>query len=150
MSSYQYSKSHCGDKTVVRSSYLHNGISYTGKMTSLYWIRALGPVSLTFRQLSKEFSRNLYIVEIVILMCILSWNFVRAPKRHALCTRTKFQLEILTVNVIYGIVYFREIILESSCNVSETTPGFNVLTISILQPFSCRNRNTLRGLWSVA
>ena len=27
----QYRKSHCGDKTVVRSSYLHNGISYTGK-----------------------------------------------------------------------------------------------------------------------
>ena len=25
----------------VRPSYLHNGISYTGKMTSLYWIRAL-------------------------------------------------------------------------------------------------------------
>ena len=41
MSSYQYRKSHCGDKTVVRSSYLHNGISYTGKMTSLYWIGAL-------------------------------------------------------------------------------------------------------------
>ena len=41
ISSYQYRKSHCGDKTVVRSSYLHNGISYTGKMTSLYWIRAL-------------------------------------------------------------------------------------------------------------
>ena len=40
MLSYEYSKSHCGDKTVVRSSYLHNGISYTGKMTSLYWIRA--------------------------------------------------------------------------------------------------------------
>ena len=42
MSSYRYRKSHCGDKTVVRSSYLHNGISYTGKMTSFYWIRALG------------------------------------------------------------------------------------------------------------
>ena len=41
MSSYQYRKSHCGDKTVVRSSYLHNGISYTGKMPSLYWIGAL-------------------------------------------------------------------------------------------------------------
>ena len=39
MLSYQYWKSHCGDKTVVRSSHLHNGISYTGKMTSLYWIR---------------------------------------------------------------------------------------------------------------
>ena len=40
MSSYQYRKSHCGDKTVVRSSYFHNGISYTGKMSSLYWIGA--------------------------------------------------------------------------------------------------------------
>ena len=40
MSSYQYRKSHCGDKTVVRSSDLHNGISYTGKMTSLYGIGA--------------------------------------------------------------------------------------------------------------
>ena len=41
MPSYQYRKSHCGDKTVVRSSYLHNGISYTGKTTSLHWIRSL-------------------------------------------------------------------------------------------------------------
>ena len=41
MSSYQYRKSHCGDKTVIRSSYLHNRISYTGKMSSLFRIRAL-------------------------------------------------------------------------------------------------------------
>ena len=41
MSSYQYRKSHCGDKTILRPSYLHNGISYTGKTTFLYWIRAL-------------------------------------------------------------------------------------------------------------
>ena len=41
MSSYQYRKSRCGDKRVLRSSYLHNGISYTGKMSSLYWIGAL-------------------------------------------------------------------------------------------------------------
>ena len=40
MSSYQYMISHCGDKTVIRSSYLHYGISYTGKMSSLYRIRA--------------------------------------------------------------------------------------------------------------
>ena len=43
MMSYRYRKSHCGDKTVVRSSYLHSGISYTGKMTSLYWVGALVP-----------------------------------------------------------------------------------------------------------
>ena len=38
MSYYQYRKSHCGDKTVVRLSYLHNGNLYTGKMIPLYWI----------------------------------------------------------------------------------------------------------------
>ena len=40
MISCQYRKSHCGDKTILRPSYLHNGISYTGNTTSLYWIRA--------------------------------------------------------------------------------------------------------------
>ena len=41
MMSYQNRKSHCGDKTILGPSYLHNGISYTGKTTSLCWIRAL-------------------------------------------------------------------------------------------------------------
>ena len=40
MLSYQNRKYHCGDKTVVRSSYLHIGISYTGETVSLYWIVA--------------------------------------------------------------------------------------------------------------
>ena len=44
--SYQYRKPHCGDKMVVRSSYLHNEISYTGKMSSLYWIWALAIYSM--------------------------------------------------------------------------------------------------------
>ena len=39
---YQYRKSHCGDKTILQLSYLHNGISYAGKTASLYWIRAPG------------------------------------------------------------------------------------------------------------
>ena len=47
MSSYQYRKYHFGDKTILRSSYLHNGISYTVKMTSLYWIRALAHPAFT-------------------------------------------------------------------------------------------------------
>ena len=45
LSSYQYRKSHCGDKTVVRSSYLHNGVLNTGKMSYLYWI---GPSDLLY------------------------------------------------------------------------------------------------------
>ena len=40
MTSYQYRKSHCGDKMILRPSYLQNGTSYTTTMTSLYWIRA--------------------------------------------------------------------------------------------------------------
>ena len=36
MTSYQFRKSHCGDKTILRPSYLHNGISFTGKMTYIY------------------------------------------------------------------------------------------------------------------
>ena len=47
MPSYQYRKFHCGDKTVVRSSYLHNGISYTGKVASLYWINAQAIITLS-------------------------------------------------------------------------------------------------------
>ena len=46
MSSYQYRKFHCGDKTVVRSSYLHNGIFYIGKMASLYWFSPLDKMAV--------------------------------------------------------------------------------------------------------
>ena len=42
MTCYQYRKSQCGDKTILWSSFLQTGISYTGTMTSLYWILALG------------------------------------------------------------------------------------------------------------
>ena len=52
-------------------------------------------VSLTFRELSKILSRNLSVAEIMLLIRI---------------SRANFQLEILTINVISGIVYFREII----------------------------------------
>ena len=42
---------------------------------------------------------------------------------HALGSRKMFQLEILTINVIPGIVYVREIIYERSRNVNEQPPG---------------------------
>ena len=43
----QNRKSHVGDKTVARSSYLNNGISYTGKMASLYLIWTQAPPDTT-------------------------------------------------------------------------------------------------------
>ena len=36
IASYQYRNSHCGDTMIWWLSYLHNGISYPGKVTSLY------------------------------------------------------------------------------------------------------------------
>ena len=45
MTSYQCRKSHCGDKTIWWTSHLHSGISYTVKMTSLYWDGALASVA---------------------------------------------------------------------------------------------------------
>ena len=54
MSSYEYRKSHCGDKTVVRSSYLHNGISYTCKMASLYWFGPWSPFQYSIRRIIKR------------------------------------------------------------------------------------------------
>ena len=41
MSSCQYRNFHCEVKTVVRLSFHHNNISFTGKMASLYWIISL-------------------------------------------------------------------------------------------------------------
>ena len=73
--SYQYRKSHCGDKTILRPSYLHNGISYTGKMASLYWIRALAPVPLSIFRTNSKFDENSerssfkYVRPIITIFC---------------------------------------------------------------------------------
>ena len=69
-----------------------------------------------------------YYLKICVLQKSYSlWEFqaetlyVRPKNRIALGTHSKFQLEILTINVISSIVYFGEIILESAQNVSQTT-----------------------------
>ena len=66
MSSCRYRKSHCGDKTVVRSSYLHNGISYTGKVSSLYWIGSQTGI-MQHRAQSHKKQRNLTTAKLHIL-----------------------------------------------------------------------------------
>ena len=66
----------------------------------------------------QKFSRNLCIVQIVHVMRISSWNFVRVPKALFWA-----HVQIFTINVISGVVYFRENILGSSRNISETAPS---------------------------
>ena len=54
MTPYQYRKSYCGDKTILRPSYLHNEISYTDKRISLYWIGAQNPDKIDRKRLRLE------------------------------------------------------------------------------------------------
>ena len=82
MSSYRYMKSHCGDKTVLRSSYLHNGISYTDKITSLYWIRALVVIHWSSHvDSNKVLLRNIHDNVIKLKHFPRYWSFVRGIHR---------------------------------------------------------------------
>ena len=68
--SYQYRKSHCGDKTILPPSYLHNGISYTGKMTSLYWIGA----QMMLYKLAHKISQNVTMLpESSMIWCLCDY-----------------------------------------------------------------------------
>ena len=63
------------------------------------------------------------IGEFILLMEISSWISTCVMQSHALGSCTKFQPEIPTINLISGVVYFHETILESSRSVSGTTPS---------------------------
>ena len=69
---------------------------------------------------------NIYAENLKLKLCTCTQG-------HALGTRTKFQLEILIRSTILVIYRFRENVLESSRNVSETPPK-NV-SLWRIQPF---------------
>ena len=98
MSSYQYRKCRCGDKTVVRSSYLHNVISYTGKMSSLYWIRALAsakPLSRTNAWISLIGPLGINLSEVLMEIHILSFK-----KMYLIMSSGKWRPFCLGLNVL--------------------------------------------------
>ena len=104
MLSYQYRKSHCGDKTVVRSSYLHNRISYTGKMTSLYWNAPL-------------VSNDVYLPKMMIGIYECITLFIPGIKSY--CNSPRLHLWIQPFN--HGS--FRNILLIGGWLKQETTHG---------------------------
>ena len=60
-----------------------------------------------------------------------SWE-LKLKFAHDLGTRTRFQAEIFVINVIFDTVYFHEIILKSSRNVSKTSRrSFNCDCITV-------------------
>ena len=83
MTSYQYRKSHCGDKTILRPSYLHSGTSCTGKMTSLYWIRALAVMVTTLISLTALLSWG-QLLPVTILLPWWQWFHVTFVDQMAL------------------------------------------------------------------
>ena len=77
MTSYQYRKSHFGDNTILRPSYLHNGISYGSKMSYLYWIRVQNAFFI-WCQWSNIILLLLMIITITIFIC-------RRRHHHRMC-----------------------------------------------------------------
>ena len=99
MPSYQYKKSHRGDKTVVRLYYLHNGISYLGKMVSLYWIRAQAAIIQT--QMSKtnwiSWFQSQFYKRIVIIIHRENLHFGTAPYHSGFSS-----ISTILLNIVYG------------------------------------------------
>ena len=75
VTSYQYRKSHCGDKMIFWPSYLHNRISHTGKITSLYWN---GFLTMSFKMADK-ISTSLVAVWVLYLYVL---NLSEGAKRY--------------------------------------------------------------------
>ena len=75
-----------------------------------------------FRKLSKIFSLNLCIAEIILLMRISSWNFILEPKATLWAHVQNFSLKFLPQMWFLVLYIFTRIFLENSWNVSETNP----------------------------
>ena len=88
MPSYQYRNSHRGDKTVVRSSYLHYGISYTGKMASFYWIRTLICKNASFVDKYSKVTYACLASFILSAYSVVSANYLSSWGNNSTCDRT--------------------------------------------------------------
>ena len=121
MSSYQYWKSYCGDKPVIRSSYLHNGISYTDKMTSLYWIKALTQLLITLLCQGQNINSN----------CV---NSLRPNEAYMLLFSAKPLSELMLpycqVDAIDG-TYFSEILFKIQ-NFFQGNPLENAISMAAI------------------
>ena len=76
MISDQYRKSCCGNKMISRPSYLHKGISFTGKTTSLYWIRAQMSLVKITNKMSWEVMAHWGITSSIYIQYLYSFDTI--------------------------------------------------------------------------
>ena len=88
---------------------------------SIMWVKQ-DVVSLMFRELSKIILRKYTMPVITFMVIISSWNFVRVPNAWLWAHEQSFSLKCSYEVRFLQTHKFRENILESSRNVSETTP----------------------------
>ena len=85
--------------------------------------RTQGVVSLRFCMLSKIFSRNLCITEIVLLMRISSWNFVREPKAMLWAHVQSFSLKFSTWMWFPALCIFARLFWRVRETIVQQPPG---------------------------
>ena len=90
MPSYQYRKSHYGNKTILRPSYFHNGFSYTSKMASWYWISAQVFVTTQLLQWLHRTSTTYLIVIWLFIFPCCTLGVKKLDECNSLCTFTCF------------------------------------------------------------
>ena len=132
MPSYQYRKSHCGDKTILRPSYLHNGISYTGKMASLYWIGAL--VSGSIKSLAAANLTFWWILRSFLAATKQLYDWFSPSVRLSVCLSVR-------PSVCLSHLFHHVPIIVSSWNFQELLPWSKVMSMQKVKVRGQRSRS---------
>ena len=154
MSFHQYRKSHCGDKTVVRSSYLHNGISHTGEMSSLYWIRALVVIFALDNCVTIALNNGFALTWI---LCVIAQTTGTLSSVHHPWNNTRYPIEILSQlawfiheNDFEGVLsmntHYYLIADELKTLVSEAGIKYN-MPIAVLIQWPCLSSSKSNNRW---
>ena len=150
MSTYQYRKSHCGDRTILRPSYLHNGISYTDK-TSLYWIGALDTsLHLATKRFVVQWRRNASVRGDYILDSKVHWTnmeptWVLSAQMgscwpHKPCYQGSYIFRVLLITIVKAFVIADALQIYSIPGTSKASQGPVSLRLSDI--ISRQNFNT--------
>ena len=92
--SYKYRKSYCTDKTIIILSYLHNGISYPGNMTSCIVTNPWCRVQVHTKGSNCLLYANSWSLTLVIsgYLCVLLWLVANRETAKSALTGVSYSL----------------------------------------------------------